>query len=220
MIIHYETEDMTSEGFKISGVVPVLDEVLTLLSITDESYLLELQSLYEEETSTSEILDMLGSLFGLRRNLSVSYMNGGTLTTEELSLDDTDFLTYIRCQIIKNNFDGSYKQFKKYYELAGLDIGIRTWSTDSSIPQAHASLYLIGTAGTSTQISTNLRKLFISGNLTIASAGIEYEYSNIDITTALVWSGIGKDGQVYEGENVWGGYDENGQLVQGEGVWI
>lgn len=221
MVYHYEFVDLTSQGLVPEGIVPVLDEVLTLLSINDDTYLMELKSLYESLSDTSEILDMLGSIFGLRRNLTVTYLDNGVSVTEELNLDDNDFLTYIKCQIIKNNFDGSYKQFKAYYELAGLTIGVMTKNTVSqSIPAAHADLYLINIAGSSRQISSELRKLFLSGNLTLSSAGIEYSYNDVDLSSILVWKGKGLDGSSQAGNLYWNGYDLQGTEITDGGLWL
>lgn len=203
MIVYYEAEDLTSQGLDISGTIPVLDEVLTLLSISDPNYLFELESLYETPSSTSQILDTLGALFGLKRNLSVTYYDEDQETdvTEKLSLSDADFLTYIKCQIIKNNFDGSYKQFKLYNDLAGLNIGIRTNTTvDADVSHGEVALYVYNFD----QMSNELQKLFISGNLTLSSVGISYQYLHVDTSTLLIWQG--SQSSVYQNnwdEGVW-----------------
>lgn len=213
MVIKYEFKDLTSQGLKISGIVPVLDEMLNLLDVNNPMYLLDLQSLYEEVGSTSKMLDILGNLFGIRRVVSIIYVNSSNIeVTEELSLSDEEFLTYIRCQIIKNNYNGSYKQFKAYYEIAGLQVGVLTKnSVFSPTDSATANLYLIKNE----KVTENIEKLFLSGALTIASLGIKYEYSSMDLASVLIWKGTGKDGQYYEGVNTW--YDPT---TQTGGIWL
>lgn len=225
MVYHYEARDLTSQGLKLSGIIPVLDEALFLLSINDDSYLNELKSLYQNEGDTSMILDILGSLFGLNRQITVTYEEEGITVTEELYLDDKDFLTYIKCQIIKNNYNGNYQQFKSYYDLAGLTIGVQTRNTIEStsnnstvyvnLPDAAVKLYLINTVGSDADISDNLYKLFISGKLTLSSMGIQYIYDKVNLNDILVWSGDSS-----EGYNTWGDYDNEGSVIIAGGNWL
>lgn len=216
MVYHYEAKDLTNEGLQISGIIPVLDEILTLLSINDVEYLNELKNLYQNENDTSKILDILGSLFGLNRIVSVTYMNNSQEITETLSLNDEVYLTYIKCQIIKNNYDGSYKQFKAYYDLAGLKLGVVTYnSIDLSASIATNHLYLLST-------NTDIQKLFLSGKLTLESMGIQYIYSILDVTNALKLQGF--DGNYnyewFNGEGVLTGIDREGGTISTGGTLI
>lgn len=216
MVYHYEAKNLTNEGLQISGIIPVLDEILTLLSINDVEYLNELKNLYQNENDTSKILDILGSLFGLNRIVSVTYMSNSQEITETLSLNDEVYLTYIKCQIIKNNYDGSYKQFKAYYDLAGLKLGVVTYnSIDLSASIATNHLYLLST-------NTDIQKLFLSGKLTLESMGIQYIYSILDVTNALKLQGF--DGNYnyewFNGEGVLTGIDREGGTISTGGTLI
>ena len=77
--------------------------------------------------------------------------------TEDLSLNNEDFLLLIKAQIIKNYCEGTYEQIKGYYNSAGLDVFLITTEDGAS-----AHVYL-ATPPDSTKYSLNVEKMFKSG---------------------------------------------------------
>lgn len=130
----------------------------------------------------SDWLDKIGELFGVKRILSVQYTENNIAKTEQLNLNNEDFLKLIQCQIIKNYFDGSYEQIKKYYEKVGLRV--LYLNADEA---ATCNVYLLKTANSAFDYSENLRKLFLSGLMLIESAGIKYTTGVIDLDALLIW---------------------------------
>lgn len=130
----------------------------------------------------SDWLDKIGELFGVKRILSVQYTENNVVKNEQLILNNEDFLKLIQCQIIKDYFDGSYEQIKKYYEKVGLRV--LYLNADEA---ATCNVYLLKTANSAFDYSENLRKLFLSGIMLIESAGIKYTTGVIDLDALLIW---------------------------------
>lgn len=160
------------------GVLNVEDNFLRLLDIYADDYLELLASL--RQSTDTDFLDKLASLFGVSRVLTVTYFEDNQYKTSSLKLTDSELLIFIKCQIIKNYCDGTYEQMKKYYASTGLIVQLLT-STDS----ATVDMYLITLTGN--QYSDNIKHLFLSGLLTIKSVGIQYRHSVITIENVLIW---------------------------------
>lgn len=181
---------------KFNGVLQTEETLLSLLNLFDTKWVGEsfVDSYYEYLTSLSEssdtddkrsdILDKLGALFGIRRQFSISYSYlGQTHNNVQMSLNDKDFLMYIRVQIIKNNFDGSFEQLQEYYQKCGLPIVIVT----SKEEQATANAYLISTEIIDISNQTDIQKLFFAKELLVPSMGIQYTLTAIVIDNMLIW---------------------------------
>lgn len=171
----------------VQGVVKNADILLNLLLIFEDDYLNYLQSIDEEmgpEDYISDILDKLGSIFGVNRHFKLTYEEMGESYTEQLELDNNDFLILIKGQIIKNYCEGTREQISEYYKSVGLQMFIQT--DESS--DATANLYLtIGLPGSNYNYSENVKKMFLAGMLTIESVGIKYQEAFIDISRILFW---------------------------------
>ena len=208
-----------SEGFQehfriwydllVDGVVKNADILLNMLLIFDKDYLSYLHSIDEEIESDGyvcDILDKLGSIFGVNRYFKVTYEEAGQPITEQLQLDNEEFLILIKGQIIKNYCEGTRQQIEEYYKSVGLQIYVQTDSTS----EATANLYLtVGTGGSSYDYSENIRKMFLGGMLRIDSVGIKYQEAFIDVSRLLFWDIIDE-----ENNNGWG---DNGYVG---GEWI
>lgn len=180
------------EHFKIwheiltNNVVDNADILLNLLMIFDDNYLTYLveNNAASQDGSSSDILDKLGSIFGVTRKFTVNYEEAGSPVVEELSLDNNDFLILIKAQIIKNYCEGTREQIAEYYSSVGLQMFIQT---DESSP-ATANLYLVESIpGTSYEYSENVEKMFLGGMLRIESVGIKYQEASIDLSRLLMW---------------------------------
>lgn len=165
-----------------SSVVPTIDLLFELLNIFDRNCTESHQESYERnlhylnfvnslpdanDGNSSDVLDKIGNLFGLKRQLSVS-ING---TEHMLNLNNKDFLMLIKCTIIKNYFDGSYSELNHYYQEVCLPV-----FTLTSAP-ARCDMYLISVKDPLYKYSSNVEKMFLSGLLTVESMGIMYTYA-------------------------------------------
>lgn len=130
----------------------------------------------------SDWLDKIGELFGVKRALSVQYTENNIVKTEQLNLNNEDFLKLIQCQIIKNYFNGSYEQIKQYYEKVGLRV-----LYINAEEEATCNVYLLKTEDSAFDYSDNIKKLFLSGLMLIESAGIKYTTGVINLGALLIW---------------------------------
>ena len=188
-----------------TGVAGTENTLLDLINIFDDNYLELINSLKEnpaDENETSNILDKLGNIFNIKRNFSVSY--GDPVQSHNISLNDSDFIIFIKAQIIKNYSDGSYKQMREFYDKSNIFIYFK--SEDDS----HASVEVYLLDSPLTNYSDDIKYLFYAGLLTIESMGITYRYSETDYREILVWSESGEDTELG-----WGDYNENPSLVSG-----
>lgn len=190
-----DEQGITVNEFK--GVSPTSDLLLHLLNIYDSNFLDTISQL-KDYNDNCDILDMLGNLFGLRRTFSLEYYETATSTEKTaatVSLNDKEFLTLIKAQIIRNYCDGTYEQVMQYYNDAGLQI----LPVNNSAYAASVDAYL----NESEDVTQNISMLFKAGYLTIEHLGIHYTYTISKINNILVWADA--DGQ--GGNSVWA--DEN-----------
>lgn len=187
--------DMMISETETQGAINVCDYILYLLDIFDENYLEAIAKLdgsgatFDEDGNiisygtTSDILDKIGELFGVKRTFSVAYINDDyKQVTEEITLDNKDLLILIKAQIIKNYCEGTFEQIKGYYESAGLYIFVIT-----SDVSATCNLFLAD-GGSTYNYSDNVVKMFKAGLLIIQSMGIQYIVGKAEMTGFLVWS--------------------------------
>lgn len=166
-----------------TGVVGASDTMLDLLDIFSDDYLDKLNALEDSENGTkSDLLDKLGGLFGLRRGLKVTYIDDTETVSENITLDNKDFLLLIKAQIIKNYCNGTYAQIKEYYEKSGLYIVSKNASSPATL-----NIYLNNIEGSSYEYSENVKKMFLAGLLNIKSMGIQYNYSIQMLQELLIW---------------------------------
>jgi len=183
-----------SEGSSVVYVIDTLFEILNIFDLnclithtsnTDatEHYLTYLNSIGDDDNGTkADILDKIGALFGLKRSFTIE-VNGAKI---QVNLNNKDFLMLIKCTIIRNWFDGSYKELRSFYSLTGLNVFILT---DHEYP-AICKLIMLNVADSTLDISENLQNLFLAGLLTVESAGIEYEYAVYNNTTTAIFDSL------------------------------
>lgn len=136
--------------------------------------------IWNNQNIKSEFLDLIGAIFGLRRSFNIEYTYINDQQEEinvkkNISLNDNDFLIYIKCQIIKQNFQGTNEELERLYthyknnkQEAGLiDLCFIYILT---IGSANCSIYFQN----SSSFSENIIELFKAGYLTIESMGIKY----------------------------------------------
>ena len=186
--------DYNTGAYWIDSISSTIDFLFELLNIFDvdceqshlsgfeanEHYLSMLNMMEDtNDGNSSDILDKIGNLFGLKRAFSVDV--GGT--EYMLNLNNKDFLTLIKCTIIRNYFDGSFAELNQYYKDAGLPVFILT---NASNP-AQCDVHLIDIEGSTYEISTNVKRMFLAGLLMVESVGISYTYSIHGIQSAAIF---------------------------------
>lgn len=186
-----------SEGSSVVYVIDTLFEILNIFDLncqlthtsnTDATnhYLTYLSSIGDDDDGTkADILDKIGALFGLKRRFSIS-INGADI---QVNLNNKDFLMLIKCTIIRNWFDGSYKELYNFYYLTGLNVFILT---DEEHP-ATCKMIMLNVADSTLDISLDLQNLFLAGLLTVESAGIEYDYAIYNNTTTAIFDSLLED---------------------------
>lgn len=186
--------DYNTGTYWIDSISSTIDFLFELLNIFDvdceqshlsgfeanEHYLSMLNMMEDtNDGNSSDILDKIGNLFGLKRAFSVDV--GGT--EYMLNLNNKDFLTLIKCTIIRNYFDGSFAELNQYYKDAGLPVFILT---NASNP-AQCDVHLIDIEGSNYEISTNVKRMFLAGLLMVESVGISYTYSIHGIQSTAIF---------------------------------
>ena len=186
--------DYNTGAYWIDSISSTIDFLFELLNIFDvdceqshlsefeanEHYLSMLNMMEDtNDGNSSDILDKIGNLFGLKRAFSVDV--GGT--EYMLNLNNKDFLTLIKCTIIRNYFDGSFAELNQYYKDAGLPVFILT---NASNP-AQCDVHLIDIEGSTYEISTNVKRMFLAGLLMVESVGISYTYSIHGIQSTAIF---------------------------------
>lgn len=165
----------------INGIVPSCDELLELLNIFSKEY----------GQASTDILDKIGSLFGVTRHFPISYTyNGSTTGISDVNLNDSDFAVLIRSRIVRNACDGTREQIQQFYEeifkMSEDDKSKQVIMTTS--PPGKCILYLVYVEKQDTL--TMLEKLFLAGKLRIESMGIQYEELIAYVDTLLIFDSI------------------------------
>ena len=157
----------------LNGIDKAGDDMLGMINIFDKDYLKKYGDRCED------LLDMIGQLYGVTRNFSVTYTLNNVETTDTLALTQDEFLLLIKAQIIKNFFNGTYEQITQFYTDANLPILMLSMGDGICI----AYLYQIkGISDTA-----NIVSMFRAGLLTIESIGIAYQHATIQLDDLLIW---------------------------------
>lgn len=178
-------DDMNVAISEFNGVSPTSDLLLHLLNIYDPTFLDNIAQL-KDYNDNSNLLDILGNLFGLRRTFSFDYYETATSQTKThttVSLNDREFLTLIKAQIIRNYCDGTYEQVMQYY----IDANLQILPVYNDVYNASVDAYL----NESDAVTENINKLFRGGFLTVEHLGIRYTYTVAAMLNILVWASEG-----------------------------
>lgn len=166
---------------------------------TYQSLLVQVNSYYDEffnqlnfmkgYTPQGEILDYIGAIFGCRRNFTIpiyDYTQDPPVIDHyvNINLNDKDYITFIKTQVVKQNFDGRRDTLRKLYatyingklttdHLLDLQfIYFRKYDDDSATCRIYWNI---------DNPSENLKNLFENGYLTIESMGIRYTRTIINV---------------------------------------
>lgn len=154
-------------------------DLLNSLNLYDENYFKNIEFI-EKTKNVSDLLDKMGSLYGVNRYLDVDYVDESNISHHEsLILTNEEFLKLILVKSTQNSYKGTYENIKKLYDLINLDIIVSSGKNSGEI-----YLYL----QTGNYITDNLKYLFLSGLLNIESIGIKYVNRNIENLKLAEWN--------------------------------
>ena len=160
------------------------DNIMRFFDVFNKDYLNYIDEL---EGEGSDILDKIGKIFNIKRNLSVSYLDGAEEVTKFVSLNNKDFLTFIRATIIKNYCDGSFKQINDFYINANLPIIYNGTNNPATV-----DVVMLKTQDEDA-VSEDIQTLFKAGLLNIKSMGIIYSnYTIVDFDSLAIWDLVQK----------------------------
>lgn len=160
------------------------DNIMRFFDIFNKDYLNYIDEL---EGEGSDILDKIGKIFNIKRNLSVPYLDGAEKVTKFISLNNKDFLTFIRATIIKNYCDGSFEQVNNFYSNINLPIIYIGTNNPATV-----NIVMLKTQGEDA-VSEEVQTLFKGGLLNIKSMGIIYSnYTIVDFDSLALWDSVQK----------------------------
>lgn len=181
--------DLLAGDSQYNGVNGASNTLLELLNIFDENYLEHIASLEGALVSAShpygtksDVLDKIGNLFCVSRAFSVSY-SAPTAFSGDLNLDNKDFLTLIKAQIVKSYCEGTFEQIKAFYEDAGLYCYVLTGSS----PLTCTVTLLRKSDNYKIDYSDDVLHMFYAGLLAIKSVGVQYTYNVVTYGNILFW---------------------------------
>jgi hypothetical protein len=142
----------------------------------------------------SSLIDKVAAIFGCYRHFTIN-LEG---TDIDINLTNEDFITYIKCQIVKQNFDGTREQLKRIYTTIeeketiksedSLDLILVYMLNPTPENTLQCTIYWVNF----TDYSENLQKLFLAGYLTIESMGVLYNRLLQNIDTLSVFADVGE----------------------------
>lgn len=143
---------------RTNSIVSVIDEIFGFLDIFNTSG--------QHLSESTDILNKLASLFGVRRQFSVTIEN----EKKQLNLSDNDLLILIKCQVIKNFFNGTHEHLMRCFEIVNLPVMALT-----DTQPAHCKMYML--LQDENEVSQDVKDMFLSGMLSVESMGIYYTYA-------------------------------------------
>lgn len=184
----YGFEDMIKMWYDIcfakreedsSSITSTIDDLFNCFNIYEfsteidyRSYIQFISELIDAAADNFSLLDMLADFFGVSRYLSVEVEG----EQHDLVLTNAELVTFIKSQIIRNNFDGTLGQFNLFYKSIGLPvIGLFDDNESGGGNEAICHVYML--LADTDQISENIQLLFLAGLLSVESLGIRYTYN-------------------------------------------
>jgi hypothetical protein len=233
----YYLEQLTlflRNSYGIDEQQKMLVDILRQVNKTEDDIMNQLGAFIDSETAlnidyinsldgdVSKLMDDIGSLLGISRNLTIScttniLIDGGfyVFDDEQITLNNFEFFIYIACTIFNNNYDGTFKMASDLYDrlntqdnpkairiimLSDVNVsGVCNVYFDEQSPYG----YVAGDTEETFNNRKNIYALFFSGLLTLTSMGITYKYDVLNISQDI--------------DHKWSGY-VNGEF-QSHGVW-
>lgn len=124
-------------------------------------------------------LDIIAEIVGCKRRLDVDYVENSVHKSATLHLTNLELLRFIRTRILQNNYSGGQGELMTNYARVGLNI----LTLDKPADAGTVSQYLNDDG----YLSENDKIMFLSGNYTLKSVGIIYEYLVTNFTMIGTW---------------------------------
>lgn len=162
------------------------DNILKAFDILSPDYLNTVVASYDDSPTQDQFdfLDRLAEIYGMHRDFDVEYVQHKEIIKKSLHLTNSELLKLIKARIIQNNFDGSYKQLREYYDSMGFPIAI----LQGTLPGT-AFVYISPTdlEGNPITMTENERDMILANLFTIKSMGIIYQTYIADIKALAIW---------------------------------
>ena len=162
------------------------DNILKAFDILNPDYINTVVYTYDDssEQDKFDFLDRLAEIYGMHRDFDVSYTYNNEEVKKSLHLTNSELLKLIKARIIQNNFDGTYKQLREYYDSMGFPIAI----LQGNLP-ATAFVYIspVDLEGNPIYITENEKDMILANLFTIKSMGITYQTQIVDIKALAIW---------------------------------
>lgn len=146
-----------------------------------------------------QTLDNIGAIFNCYRQMTIKWSDNpkkveDLTTTKTIVLDNYDFITYIRSQIIKQHFNGTREDLAKaYVDNNLLPINLTYIPTSSAECQIYCNNW--------NELSLNMQNLFLNRMIAIESMGITYGLLLENVVNIGEWDLFGfanKDNHDYD----------------------
>ena len=166
------------ESYGITGQVQTFWSLLKQVNDYYDEFYKQLDFMHN--APEGEMLDHIGEIFGCQRHFTIPIYNASDSMQiddyAQIDLDDDDFLTYIKTQVIRQNFDGTRETLQKLYSTAvdGIEkkglLDLRFFYITENRQSGAVCTIRWDSEGP----SENMRLLFENGYLTVESLGIRY----------------------------------------------
>ena len=158
-------------------------EQLDIMNVAFDYYTpAKLSEMKDNPTYDNKLLDYLADIFGVSRKFNIQYYDDNLdYHNDALNLSDYELLLLIRMMIIKNNFNGTFDDVKKFYN----DVGFKIYMITDAVSGA-VNVYLDNSPSYGKTL--NIEKMFYAGLFTIESLGIRYQYVTTEIALTGVWN--------------------------------
>ncbi len=172
-------------SYGIKEQVRLLWELLTDMatSIDDVFNALRL----EDDIDVDDTLDVLAEIVGCRRDLDVEVIHEGLTINKTIHLTNKELIRFIKTKIIQNNYSGSYIDFVDNYNSISLEVITLDDANVSGLSQQILNAGADIDSDDASGISSNDKYMFLSGNYSIKSVGITYDFSVGELELIAIW---------------------------------
>ncbi len=172
-------------SYGIKEQVRLLWELLTdmVTSIDDVFNALRL----EDDIDVDDTLDVLAEIVGCRRDLDVEVIHEGLTINKTIHLTNKELIRFIKTKIIQNNYSGSYIDFVNNYNSISLEVITLDDANVSGLSQQILNAGADIDSDDASGISSNDKYMFLSGNYSIKSVGITYDFSVGELELIAIW---------------------------------
>ena len=171
----------------------IYDKIINQLNIFDDNYV---KDFVDKPTDTvNNYLDNIGKIFGIVRSFTINYgSNNNPVSNKDLNgtkkyitLNNKEFLIYLKLQIIKQHFSGTREEIAILYgeeqtsnTLSQLNLIYITREDDY---HSEVNLYWQN----ANDFSTDFKYMFLNGLLSIESMGITYNHVINNIKSIIIF---------------------------------